>query len=254
MKRAGMPDSFENWSTLAQNIYFWLGTLIVPPIIFLVRHVRRLRSASKCKTLLDYVSSIFPDERNAAPLVVRALSCVVVDDKPDDFPVDFMRGFFKSAEVRSSVSLSEARKLAAYDFIFLDVAGVVREDLEFGGATLIDDIRREGCRNTIISVSSKKYDLRVAEYFSSADIRIRKPLRVEDIRQQVLTHIEKKIGPHALARKIDAEFTRLHGARRLGKLARSFANGSVGEYCVEVKRAAVEKECEALRDIMARMD
>lgn len=249
-----MPENFDGWSTLAQNVYFWIVTIAVTPVAFAIRYLKRIRSGSRCETLLDHVNSIFSDERNVAPLVARAMTCVIVDDKLDDFPIDFMRGFFRSAEVRSSVSLSEAGTLAGYDFIFLDVAGVVREDLEFGGATLIDDIRREGRRNTIISVSSKKYDIRAGEYFLSADIRIRKPIRIEDIRQQILAHIEKKIGPHALARKVDLEFSRTHGSRALRKLSRLFAAGSVDKFEVEIKRAGINAEIQALREILARTE
>lgn len=251
-----MLEKFSVWSEFLQAIHFILVTVVGGVIAVLWKVWGRFFSSSArtgANSLSEVVARNFPDERNCASQVVRVLTCVIVDDKPEDFPVDFMRGFFGKVEVRSSVSLAEARVLAEYDFIFLDVAGVVVEDAEFGGATLIDDIQREGRRNTIVSVSSKKYDLRVTNYFATADIRMRKPLRVDDIRQQVLSHIEQKIGPHALARKIDSEYSRLYGVRKLKALARSFANSSSVHCSQDLGRAMVNSEFEALSDILSRM-
>lgn len=249
-----MPEGFEGWSTLGQSLYFLLYTILIAPAMYLWKVYSKRRHKKSVSSLLDYVNEKFPDESNATPLVARSMTCVIVDDKPGDFPVEFMKGFFKDTDVRSSVSLSEAGKLARYDFIFLDVAGVVSEDMEFGGATLIDDIRREGCKNTIISVSSKKYDMRVNNYFAKADIRIRKPLRVEDIRQQVFSHIEHKIGPHALAKKIDNDFKRLYGERQLKKLASSLPESGGGAFGEKLKRAAIGGEYKALVELLERMD
>lgn len=57
----------------------------------------------------------------------------VIDDHLEDIPLDELRAYGFSVDAYTSISLSESERFKVYDIIFLDINGVVKEDLEFGG-------------------------------------------------------------------------------------------------------------------------
>lgn len=206
----------ERVSELAQHVYFWL--LAIVTMVGAAIKFWHLRTAPK--TLLAFVQGKHGVGTVLDRKLLKCLSCVVVDDKPEDFPVDFMRGFFGSVIVETTVSLNDAPRLSKFDVIFLDVADVVAEDSRRGGAILIDRIRQYRKDGIVVSVSSKKYDVEVTKYFEAADIRIRKPVTARAIEEQFVAHLSTKVGPEALAREVDEAVMRVGGARKLRGVVR----------------------------------
>lgn len=243
---------FAKISEIAQNIYFWLVTVGVG-LALLVRTYWMHRQSPK--TTLELTIGTFPDESAANVALLKKMSCVVVDDKIEDFPIDFMRKFFSGTVTESSVSLNDAARLSCYDVIFLDVMDVVQEDPKRGGAVLIESIRRFRKDGIIISVSSKKYDMDVMEYFKSADIHMRKPIRAPVVEEQLLAHMSRAVGPFALARKIDESVLRVFGPQKLKSLARHIErevkksqNASPPDF---VKKVGVAHEYEMLQKMLS---
>lgn len=202
---------FEEISDLVQHVYFWGGVVIA----ICLGAIKLWRSRRASATFLEMVHRNFGIGSVLDRKLLRCMTCVVVDDKPDDFPVEFMRGFFYSVVVETKVSLNDAHRLSQFDVIFLDVADVVSEDARRGGALLIERIRQYRQDGIIVSVSSKKYDVEVTRYFEAADIRIRKPVTANSIEEQFMAHLGNKVGPESLAREIDEAVLRVAGARKL---------------------------------------
>lgn len=202
-------EQIIRWSDIAQHTYFWIVTVVGGLGLLLWRVTKAW--GTPFPSLQACIRSKYGDGDDLLVRVAKSLTCVVVDDKPEDFPAEFLRGMFKSVFFETKVSLNDARRLSEFDVIFLDVAGVVVEDLQRGGALLIKDIRSLRSDGLIISVSSKKYDVEVTDYFEIADIRIRKPVQAATVQQQVMAHLRNEAGPMVIAHRID---TRLALDRR----------------------------------------
>lgn len=216
-------SSFNKLTELAQNIYFWVVTVIGAVGVTVWRFAKSRRC--EFSSLNNYISKRFGMGDDLLVKTAKIMTCVVVDDEPVDFPLEFLRGFFASVSVETLVSLNDARRLADYDVIFLDVAGVVSEDLSRGGAVLINQIRGFRKSGIILSVSSKKYDIEVTDYFANADIRLRKPLQAASVRQQIMAHLRNEAGPAALASYIDERLGTSQGGRLRKKLIECLGMG-----------------------------
>lgn len=247
-------SEFKDFSDIAEHAYFWIFTVFGGSAVLIWRLVKSNRSYA---SLTDYVYKAFGSGEELLAKVVKQMSCVVVDDKPEDFPLDFLKGFFFSVSAETKVSLNDAKRLSHFDVIFLDVAGVVMEDAERGGAILIRDIRNFRRRGIIVSVSSKKYDVEVTNYFSIADIRLRKPIQATAVQQQIVAHLRGEAGPEALAKSIDAKFaTRLSGRGRqrlINYLGRPASNPLNDTLPKEVTDAGIADELRELRRLLSSL-
>lgn len=238
-------DGFNAISSVAQNIYFWITFCVAIGVLY----ARLMKRAKAPKTISEYINRIDGDQNRATRKIIAYMSCVIVDDKPEDFPVDFMKNFFKSLSIEEKISLNDVGRISAHDIIFLDVADVVSEDLKRGGAILISRLREVKPEAIIVSVSSKKYDVEVTDYFAMADLTMRKPIRAATIEEQLVAHFNKKIGPHALAKEIDMTIDRVVGPGKLKSFARYFESASKGRKPIisdVVRRAGIESRCNRL--------
>jgi hypothetical protein len=231
-------EELKNISEIAQHVYFWVVVVlggVAFAIYGLYRWFRGLPSSTE-----EVAISKAGNDRSYLIRYARSLTCVVVDDRLDDFPIDFMRRFFKSVSTETLVSLNDAERLAGFDVVFLDVAGVVSEDVQRGGAVLIERLRQHRSEGILISVSSKKYDVEVTRYFEVADIRIRKPVLAAAVEEQILAHIDNRAGPVALAKVVDRGVRRVVGRWRHSVLAREVARLAEGDLSI-VPPAIVER-------------
>lgn len=247
-------DHIVKISELVQHAYFWVVTVLGGGgvIAWRIFRARKVRYPS----LAGYVTGKFGAGEDLLLRVAKSLTCAVVDDKPEDFPADFLRGMFKSVAFENRVSLNDATRLAAFDVIFLDVAGVVVEDLQRGGAILIKRIRDLRSDGLIISVSSKKYDVEVTDYFEMADVRIKKPVQAATVQQQVMAHLRKEVGPLALAERIDSRLLvdQRRGLRRqLINLLDSAATPTAATVPSEVNVAGLRQDFQRLHGLVRRL-
>lgn len=109
----------------------------------------------------------------------------IVDDELDGYPIRYIQNLGYNVRTFESVSFSQAEELSKNDLILLDVKGVVKEDLEEGGAKLIKIIKDIRPLLPIIAVSSGYFHTELNEYFKICDDSIKKPIDEYKIREML---------------------------------------------------------------------
>lgn len=136
---------------------------------------------------------------------IKGVKIVVVDDNPDDFPLDYLRSTFGQVTVIDKISLSEASRLVGYDLIFLDMTGVVTEDPKYGGLQLIKKVKQLPDSPIVVAVSRARFDPTATDYFRIADDVLKKPLTEMKCEEVVLELVKDKLSPFKAADTIDSE-------------------------------------------------
>jgi CheY-like chemotaxis protein len=136
---------------------------------------------------------------------IKGVKLVVVDDNPDDFPLDYLRSTFGQVTVIDKISLSEASRLVGYDLIFLDMTGVVTEDPKYGGLQLIKKVKQLPDSPIVVAVSRARFDPTATDYFRIADDVLKKPLTEMKCEEVVLELVKDKLSPFKAADTIDSE-------------------------------------------------
>lgn len=135
----------------------------------------------------------------------KKVKIVIVDDNPDDFPLDYLRNTFGQISVFERISLSEASKLMGYDLVFLDMMGVVKEDPKYGGLQLIKKIKELADAPIVVAVSGARFDPTASDYFNAADDTLKKPLTEIKCEEVVVDLLKEKLSPNKAADVIDSE-------------------------------------------------
>jgi response regulator RpfG family c-di-GMP phosphodiesterase len=135
----------------------------------------------------------------------KSVKIVVVDDNPDDFPLEYLRNTFGQVTVFDKISLSEASKLVGNDLIFLDMTGVVKEDPKYGGLQLIKKVKDLPDAPIVVAVSRARFDPTATDYFKIADDVLKKPLTEMKCEEVVLELVRDKVSPFKAADTIDSE-------------------------------------------------
>lgn len=105
----------------------------------------------------------------------KALRVAVVDDHPDDYPLDSLRRLGYSVVNISSLGLGDVPRLLTYHCILLDINGVLIEDPKRGGLEILKRLKAvDG--PYVVAVSSKGFDITMSEFFMLADHRLKKPI------------------------------------------------------------------------------
>ncbi|UAA38664.1 hypothetical protein KIH87_18705 [Paraneptunicella aestuarii] len=107
----------------------------------------------------------------------------IVDDELDSYPISYIQNLGYRVKTFESVSFSQAEELSKHDLILLDVKGVVKEDLEEGGAKLIKIIKNIRPLVPVIAVSSGYFHTELNDYFRTCDDNIKKPIDEYKIRE-----------------------------------------------------------------------
>lgn len=126
----------------------------------------------------------------------------IVDDEIDDFPIQYLRSLDYKVSTFESISLNEVDKLLNFDMIFLDVKGVVQEDMETGGAKLLKLIKKAKPSVMVIAVSSGKYQLSLNSFFENSDDVLNKPIREENIERSISDLIDSNIDVDMMTEKL----------------------------------------------------
>lgn len=161
----------------------------------------------------------------------KKVKIVIVDDNPDDFPLDYLRDTFGQVTVHEKISLSEASKLIGYDLIFLDMMGVVKEDIKYGGLQLLKKIKELPDSPIVVAVSGARFDTTAIDYFKSADDVLKKPLTEIKCEEVVLDLLREKLSPYKSADVIDSEIMAKsrneREKRKINDLFFSFLDGKI---------------------------
>lgn len=109
----------------------------------------------------------------------------IIDDELDSYPISYIQNLGYKVKTFDSVSFSQAEELSKNDLILLDVKGVVKEDLEEGGAKLIKIIKEIRPLVPVIAVSSGYFHTELNDYFKTCDDSIKKPIDEYKIREVI---------------------------------------------------------------------
>lgn len=99
----------------------------------------------------------------------RPWKIVILDDQPQYFPTDFLIKSGFDVTVIQKMSITEYKKLLAYDIALIDISGVVSEDMTHGGGRVIQNLSQETERPLIISISNNKFGVQFGNYTKYSD-------------------------------------------------------------------------------------
>ena len=156
----------------------------------------------------------------------------IVDDKPEDFPIPELRKAAYNIRVYKQVSQNDIPRLARYDVVFLDIHGIVRDDIETGGLKVIAQLRALNESQKICAVSQKTFDPTATAFFKQADDVKKKPMTAQECVDTIDLFSREKLDPSRLARQIDHAISHLSVWKRRGLLVslQKFALSSLSPY------------------------
>lgn len=169
----------------------------------IIKHINKNSRNRQYKNIRDYVASRITVDDDVTRKIITVAKIAIVDDNPDDFPVDYLRRTGFHVDVIASISLAEVKRLEAYDLVMLDIVGVVVEDKKEGGLELIKRVKKLAVPPKIIAVSGKKFDPKATEFFKHADDVMSKPVNEKACEEHILNLIEEKLSPIKSAQQID---------------------------------------------------
>lgn len=115
----------------------------------------------------------------------------IVDDEIDNYPIQYIKNLGFSVETYESASFSDAKSLVKHDLLLLDVKGVIKEDLDEGGAKLIKIIKEDRPLLPVVAVSSGYFHTELNDYFRISDATVNKPIDEYKIRE-LLCELKKE--------------------------------------------------------------
>ncbi|MDA0144295.1 hypothetical protein GL177_00890 [Vibrio toranzoniae] len=107
----------------------------------------------------------------------------IVDDEIGNYPIQYIKDLGFNVHEYESVSFTDAQNLINHDLLLLDVKGVVREDLDEGGAKLIKIIKEARPLIPVVAVSSGYFHTELNDYFRISDATVNKPIDEFKIRE-----------------------------------------------------------------------
>ncbi|MFA0348991.1 hypothetical protein AB4486_18855 [Vibrio sp. 10N.222.55.C6] len=115
----------------------------------------------------------------------------IVDDEIGNYPIQYIKDLGFNVHEYESVSFTDAQNLINHDLLLLDVKGVVREDLDEGGAKLIKIIKEARPLIPVVAVSSGYFHTELNDYFRISDATVNKPIDEFKIRE-LLCELKKE--------------------------------------------------------------
>lgn len=153
----------------------------------------------------------------------------IVDDNPSDFPIADLQKAGYLVKTYKQVNLKDIASLAEYDVVFLDIHGIVKDDIEEGGLKLLPKLRDANPRQKICAVSSKAFDPTATAFFKQADDVQKKPVNAQKCQDVIDTLSLEKLDPITLAATLDNE------TKNLGIYARRILLGQVRKFAATSK-------------------
>lgn len=127
----------------------------------------------------------------------------IVDDNPADFPIAELKKAGYHVTTYRHVSLTDLDGLATYDVVFLDIHGIVKDDVEEGGLNVLAKLRAVNPRQKICAVSGKRFDPLASTFFKQADDVQRKPMTAQKCQEIIDVLAKEKLDPEHLAHALD---------------------------------------------------
>lgn len=189
---------FEEQSGLANFIQISGGILAVSLSTWRGYHwFRRRQLSNRVITVSKWLQ-----ERAFEPTVAKSLRVAVVDDRPEDYPLDTLRRLGYSIVSIDHLTLADIPSLLNYDCVFLDINGVLDEDPKRGGLEILKRLKVPG-GPYIVAVSSRGFDITMSEFFMLANHRLKKPIPPADIEGIIEGAFASNFSAEQAAQRID---------------------------------------------------
>lgn len=133
----------------------------------------------------------------------KSLRIAIVDDRPDDYPLDSLRRLGYSVVHIPSLGLGDVPALLAYHCVLLDINGVLVEDPKRGGLEVLKRLKAADVPY-VVAVSSRGFDITMSEFFMLADQRLKKPIPQAEIEGIIEDAFKAKFSAKDAARRVDA--------------------------------------------------
>lgn len=216
------------------SIYKWVKTL--------------LDNANDYSNILSYIKN---KSRIESQEHLKRRKIAVIDDQPENYPVEYLRKQGFDLTIYEEVSLTNYSFIENYDLIFMDVTNVVKEDPQRGGFELIKRVRAEFKEIVIVGVSSKRFDPTLTEFFKMCDEQSRTPISEQDCEKLIIDLLEKNFSPVNIAKEIDkilAESFLSHSQnKKIIKAITCFLNGSINDDNLIKKTTRISHKVDAHR-------
>lgn len=165
----------------------------------------------------------------------KSLRIAVVDDRPDDYPLESLRRLGYSVAHIATLGLGDIPNLLAYQCILLDINGVLIEDPRRGGLEILKRLKAAD-GPYVVAVSSKGFDITMSEFFMLADHRLKKPIPQAEVEGIIEGAYQARYSAVDAARRVDtaASFgsAATRASRRALRKAIDFLDGTGNEEAV----------------------
>lgn len=196
---AEILNSFEEQSGLANFIQISGGVLAVSLSIWRgYRWFRRRQISNRVTTVSKWLQG-----RVFGPAAAGSLRVAVVDDHPEDYPLDTLRRLGYSIASFDHLTLADVPSLLTYDCVFLDINGVLDEDPKRGGLEILKRLKVPS-GPYIVAVSSRGFDITMSEFFMLANHRLKKPIPHADIEGIIERAFASSFSAEQAAQRIDS--------------------------------------------------
>lgn len=190
---------FEGQSALAN--FLQIGSATVALLLVVWRGgkwaLRRVQT-HRLKTLSLWLAGKSHQASSA-----KSLRIVVVDDRPDDYPLESLRRLGYSVVHIASLGLGEVPTLLDYQCVLLDINGVLVEDPKRGGLEILKRLKAAD-GPYVVAVSSKGFDITMSEFFMLADHRLKKPIPQAKVEGIIEDAFKARFSAVDAARRVDA--------------------------------------------------
>lgn len=189
---------FEEQSGLANFIQIFGGMVGLSLSIWKgCQLFRRRQLLSRITTVSGWIQG-----RIFKPANAMALRVAVIDDHPEDYPLDTLRQLGYSIASIDRLTLADIPSLLKYDCIFLDINGVLEEDTKRGGLEVLKRLKVPN-GPYIVAVSSRGFDITMSEFFMLADHRLKKPIPPADLEGIIDRAFESSFSAKHAAQRVD---------------------------------------------------
>lgn len=226
---------FESQSALAN--FLQIGGTVVGCLLVVWRSGKwasRRRQSNRLSTV-----SLWLAGKPHQALSAKSLRIAVVDDRPEDYPLDSLRRLGYSVVHIESLGLGDVPTLLSYQCVLLDINGVLVEDPKRGGLEILKRLKAAD-GPYVVAVSSKGFDITMSEFFMLADHRLKKPIPQAEVEGIIEGAYQARYSAGAAARRVDtaASFggSATRTTRRVLRKAIEFLDGKSDE---EVVRSAL---------------
>lgn len=204
-----ITDWFNSLGWLA-NIITIIGIPLTGIILFFLKKpcqwifkkIRKAKLSMQYHTIFEFIQR--QGLENKSYISTKELNILILDDEPQNYPIEYLRNCKYKINHRGEISLSNIDEILDFDLIILDITGIVKEDEKKGGFELLKRLRKEKpLGQAIIAASSKRFDLSVTDFYEMADVKIKTPIEGIEMEEVLEQAMKLKFNVLELAKKLD---------------------------------------------------